>query len=44
LFLTHHEPTRDDDALERVFAESLQQRTVQGYEIELAREGVLIEW
>lgn len=44
LFLTHHEPTRDDAALEAVFGESLKKRTVQGCEIELAREGVLIEW
>jgi len=44
LFLTHHEPTRDDEALEAVFSESLRKRTIQGCEIELAREGVLIEW
>jgi len=44
LFLTHHEPTRDDEALEAVFSESLGKRTVQGCEIELAREGVLTEW
>ncbi len=44
LFLTHHEPTRDDDALEAIFAESLKQQTVPECEIELAREGVLIEW
>jgi len=44
LFLTHHEPTRDDEALEAVFNESLGKRTIQGCEIELAREGVLIEW
>jgi len=44
LFLTHHEPTRDDEALEAVFSESLKKRTVQGCEIELAREGLLTEW
>lgn len=44
LFLTHHEPTRDDEALEAVFSESLKKRTVQGCEIELAREGALVEW
>jgi len=44
LFLTHHEPTRDDEALEAVFRESLKKRTVHGCEIELAREGLLTEW
>jgi len=44
LFLTHHEPTRDDDALEVVFGESLKKRTVPRCEINLAREGLLVEW
>lgn len=44
LFLTHHEPTRSDDALESVFAEAMQQRLYNVPEIDLAREGVTIEW
>lgn len=45
LFLTHHEPTRDDDALERVFREALVRNSVQPGDpwAELAREGVVIE-
>ncbi|ATX80038.1 Phosphoribosyl 1,2-cyclic phosphodiesterase [Mariprofundus aestuarium] len=44
LFLTHHEPTRSDDALEAVFKESLESLTVDVPEIALAREGLSIEW
>lgn len=44
LFLTHHEPTRTDDALEAVFKESLAKRKIEVPEIDLAREGLLIEW
>jgi len=44
LFLTHHEPTRSDDALEAVFKASMQKRKYNIPEIDLAREGLLIEW
>ena len=44
LFLTHHEPTRIDDALEDVFRKSMGKRKVDVGEIDLAREGLLIEW
>ena len=44
LFLTHHEPTRSDDALEAVFKASMQKRKYNVPEIDLAREGLLIEW
>lgn len=44
LYLTHHEPTRSDDALEAVFAESMAKRKIEVPEIELAREGLFIEW
>lgn len=45
LCLTHHEPTRSDDALEEVFAEALERREHMDNEPEymLAREGMLIE-
>jgi len=44
LFLTHHEPTRSDDALESVFQEAMRQRKFEIAEIDLAREGIVIEW
>jgi len=44
LLLTHHEPTRSDDALEAVFAASMQKRRYDIPEIDLAREGLVIEW
>ena len=45
LCLTHHEPTRDDDALEKVFAEALARRKSVAGEPEylLAREGLVFE-
>jgi len=44
LYLTHHEPTRSDEALEAVFNEALGQRKFDIGEIDLAREGIEIEW
>jgi len=44
LFLTHHEPTRSDDELEAVFREAMGQRSYAVDAIELAREGLTIEW
>ena len=44
LYLTHHEPTRDDDALEAVFKKSMAKRRIGVPEIDLAREGLFIEW
>jgi phosphoribosyl 1,2-cyclic phosphodiesterase len=43
LICTHHEPTRSDDDLERVFAEALARNPDPGCEILLAREGLEIE-
>jgi phosphoribosyl 1,2-cyclic phosphodiesterase len=42
LICTHHEPTRSDDDLERVFAEALERKPVPGCEVMLAREGLEI--
>lgn len=42
LVCTHHEPTRSDDALERVFNEALARHPAAGCEILLAREGLEI--
>jgi len=44
LYCTHHEPTRSDDALEKVFAEALQRhpRTSGQPEYHLAQEGLEI--
>ena len=44
LFCTHHEPTRSDDDLERVFAEALGRHAhvAGGLDIRLAQEGVEI--
>lgn len=44
LFLTHHEPTRSDDELEKVFQQSLSARKYLIPEIDLAREGLIINW
>ena len=46
LFCTHHEPTRSDDALEKVFAEVLQaQKDIIGnLDLRLAREGDVFEF
>lgn len=45
LYCTHHEPTRDDDALEREFAKALERhpRSEGMAEFRLAREGIEIE-
>jgi len=43
LICTHHEPTRSDDDLERVFAEALARHPDAGCEIMLAREGLELE-
>jgi phosphoribosyl 1,2-cyclic phosphodiesterase len=42
LICTHHEPTRSDDDLERVFAEALGRHPKPGCEVMLAREGLEI--
>lgn len=44
LMLTHHEPTRSDDELEAVFKAAREKRSYGVPEIELAREGMIIEW
>ena len=43
LICTHHEPTRSDDDLERVFAEALARNSDTDCEVILAREGLEIE-
>src|SRR5262245_56956686 len=43
LVCTHHEPTRSDDELERVFAELKARVPADGPEVMLAREGMEIE-
>ncbi|MFA6203234.1 MAG: MBL fold metallo-hydrolase [Gallionella sp.] len=45
LYCTHHEPTRSDDELERVFAEALERNAgiLGQLEVRLAREGQEIE-
>lgn len=43
LICTHHEPTRSDDDLEKVFAEALERHPEPGCEVMLAREGMEIE-
>ncbi|MEW6164829.1 MAG: MBL fold metallo-hydrolase [Pseudomonadota bacterium] len=43
LVCTHHEPTRNDDDLEKVFAEALTRHPDPGCEILLAREGMEIQ-
>lgn len=39
LYCTHHEPTRSDDDLEKVFAEALARHDCTGIDVRLAREG-----
>lgn len=39
LYCTHHEPTRSDDDLEKVFAEAVARLGCPGLDIRLAREG-----
>lgn len=39
LYCTHHEPTRSDDDLEKVFAEALARHDCKELDIRLAREG-----
>lgn len=39
LYCTHHEPTRSDDDLEKVFAEALARHDCKNLEVRLAREG-----
>jgi ribonuclease BN (tRNA processing enzyme) len=42
LLCTHHEPTRSDDALEKVFAEALSRHPDPGCAVQLAHEGLEI--
>ncbi len=42
LICTHHEPTRSDDDLEKVFAEAMNRHPEPGCEVMLAREGLEI--
>lgn len=42
LLCTHHEPTRSDDALEKVFAEALSRYSAAGCALQLAYEGLEI--
>lgn len=39
LYCTHHEPTRGDDELDRVFAEALSRHRLDRLDVRLAREG-----
>jgi ribonuclease BN (tRNA processing enzyme) len=39
LYCTHHEPTRSDDDLEKVFAEAVSRYVGRNLDIRLAREG-----
>ena len=39
LYCTHHEPTRSDDDLEKVFAEAVARHACKNLDIRLAREG-----
>jgi phosphoribosyl 1,2-cyclic phosphodiesterase len=43
LLCTHHEPTRSDDDLEKVFSDAVSRHPVAGLEVLLAREGMEIE-
>jgi ribonuclease BN (tRNA processing enzyme) len=43
LICTHHEPTRSDDDLDKVFAEALERFPGIACEVMLAREGLEIE-
>ncbi|OQA33249.1 MAG: ribonuclease Z [Betaproteobacteria bacterium ADurb.Bin341] len=44
LFCTHHEPGRDDDALEAAFAAALSAAPQKGCDMQLAREGLEYTW
>lgn len=44
LYCTHHEPTRSDDDLEKVFAEAVARHACKNLEIRLSREGHEIEF
>lgn len=46
LFCTHHEPTRNDDALEAAFAAALARNAAAAgsVDIKLSREGLVFEW
>ncbi len=44
LYFTHHEPTRSDEALERIFADILKKHPPEGLEYRLAREGEGMEF
>jgi len=46
LYCTHHEPTRSDDNLEKIFAEAMQRhpRQAQDPEYYLSQEGLEISW
>ena len=46
LFCTHHEPTRNDTALEAAFADHLARHAdlTEGHDIRLSREGLEFEW
>lgn len=46
LFCTHHEPTRSDDALEKVFASAMETyaQSAAGVDVRLAREGDVYEF
>jgi phosphoribosyl 1,2-cyclic phosphodiesterase len=39
LYCTHHEPTRSDDDLEKVFAEAIARQDCKGVDVRIAREG-----
>jgi phosphoribosyl 1,2-cyclic phosphodiesterase len=45
LYCTHHEPTRGDDELEAIFAETMQRHagSLNGLEVKLAYEGLEVE-
>ena len=44
LYCTHHEPTRSDDDLERVFADAMERHSgkLDGLDVRLAREGDIV--
>ena len=46
LYCTHHEPTRSDDDLERVFADAMERHAhlLNGLEVHLAYEGLELVW
>ncbi|MGV8933325.1 MAG: MBL fold metallo-hydrolase [Gallionellaceae bacterium] len=42
LYCTHHEPTRSDDDLEKVFAEAIARHDCKNLDVRLAREGDVV--